>query len=262
MTFEDRIGQVLGAARFLSRLPLPETAAPLPSLAVTLRAAPVAGLLIAAGPALVLVLAARFGLPSLAVAALAIAALVVVTGGLHEDGLADVADGFGGGRTVTRKLAIMRDSRIGSYGALALGLALVLRVAALQGLIGRVGPGAAALVFLGAAAWSRGLMLLPLDLLPPARADGLGQAAGADGPSGLAAALLGAGLLGAALPACGCADGLQILAALLASAAAALGVTRLARHHIRGVTGDLVGAGQQAAEVTYLLVLSATVPLG
>ena len=74
----------------------------------------------------------------------ALAALVLLTGGFHEDGLADTADGFGGGRTRERKLEIMRDSRIGSYGALALVLSVGIRAAALA-TMARIGASAAEL---------------------------------------------------------------------------------------------------------------------
>ena len=94
-------------------------------------AAPVAGAVVGLIGALVLALTALLGLPLLLRAGLATAALVAATGALHEDGLADVADGFGGGATRERKLEIMRDSRIGAYGAIALALALILRVGAL-----------------------------------------------------------------------------------------------------------------------------------
>ncbi len=257
MWLRDRAEQVIDAARFLSRLPLPQTSTPSGPLAATLRAAPIAGVLIGAGPALLLLVGSCAGLPSLAAAGLAVTALIVVTGGLHEDGLADVADGFGGGPTVSRKLSIMRDSRIGTYGTLALGAALLLRVAALQGLVEQAGAGAAALAMMAAAALSRGLMLLPLALLPPARPDGLARTAAPDDQQIPVAAVFVAGLLGALLAVPAVPDAMQILAGLLASGAAALGVTRLARHHVRGVTGDVIGAAQQAVEVLYLLMLCA-----
>ena len=128
--------------------------------------------------ALALGLADRLGLPPLVCAGLAVGALVIVTGALHEDGLADVADGFGGGATRERKLEIMRDSRIGAYGAAALALSLILRVAALSALLDHgLGAAAAGLILAGAA--SRAAALAPLALLPAARADGLGAGAGA-----------------------------------------------------------------------------------
>ena len=109
------------------------------------------------------------------------------TGALHEDGLADVADGFGGGATRARKLEIMRDSRIGAYGAIAIALALILRVGALAAALDG-GFWRAALSLMLVAALSRAAALTPLALLPPARADGAGAAAGRLDSNALAAA--------------------------------------------------------------------------
>jgi len=134
-------------------------------------AAPVAGAAVGLIGALALALTALLGLPLLLRAAFATAALVVATGALHEDGLADVADGFGGGATPARKLEIMRDSRIGAYGAIALVLALILRVGALAAALDG-GFWRAALSLILVAALSRAAALTPLALLRPARADG------------------------------------------------------------------------------------------
>ena len=127
-------------------------------------AAPVAGAAVGLIGALVLALTTFLGLPPLLRAGLTTAALVASTGALHEDGLADVADGFGGGATRAAKLEIMRDSRVGAYGAAALGLALILRVgalaASLEGSFWR-----AALSLILVAAVSRAAALLPLALL-------------------------------------------------------------------------------------------------
>src|ERR1700679_2679481 len=123
---------IADALRFFTRLRVGE-----PSLNASLDidriawAAPVAGVAVGLIGALALALATLLGLPMLLRAGLATAALVVATGALHEDGLADVADGFGGGATPARKLEIMRDSRVGAYGAIAIALALILRVGAL-----------------------------------------------------------------------------------------------------------------------------------
>jgi adenosylcobinamide-GDP ribazoletransferase len=140
-------------------------------------AAPVAGVAVGLVGALVLALAALLGLPLLLRAAFATAALVAATGALHEDGLADVADGFGGGATRARKLEIMRDSSIGAYGAIAIALALILRVGALAAALDG-GFWRAAFSLTLVAALSRAAALTPLALLPPARADGAGAAAG------------------------------------------------------------------------------------
>ena len=150
-------------------------------------AAPIAGVFVGLVGSLILALAAALGLPLILRAALATAALVALTGALHEDGLADVADGFGGGATRERKLEIMRDSRVGAYGAIALAIALILRVgaltAALDGGFWRAGL---SLMLVGAV--SRAGALTPLALLPPARADGAGAAAGRLDPGALATA--------------------------------------------------------------------------
>ena len=127
---------------------------------------PLVGVLVGAGGAAVLAGGRAGGMGTALAAMWAIAATAAVSGGLHEDGLADVADGFGGGGSRARKLEIMRDSRIGSYGALALILAVGIRVCALTGL-----P-AMALVAVGAL--SRGAIAVPLLLLGPAREGGLG----------------------------------------------------------------------------------------
>src|SRR5581483_1985388 len=112
------------ASLFLTRLPLARLLrAPPPAsaeaLTHALRAFPLVGAAIGLIAALVYWVAALFGLAPLPGALLAVGATVLLTGGLHEDGLADCADGFGGGRDRDSKLAIMRDSRIGSYGVLA-----------------------------------------------------------------------------------------------------------------------------------------------
>ncbi|WP_110095701.1 adenosylcobinamide-GDP ribazoletransferase, partial [Novacetimonas maltaceti] len=102
-------------------------------------------------------------------AALAVAVQLLLTGGLHEDGLADMADGFGGGKTRARKLEIMRDSRIGSYGMMALALALLARV----GAISTLPAGLAVVIMPLSGALARVAMAGVLAVLPPARTDGL-----------------------------------------------------------------------------------------
>ncbi len=113
---------------FLTRLPLPHQQ-PIAKgdLSQALWTAPIVGAGLGLLGAGVYGLAQSLHLPPLPAAALAVAATVVVTGGLHEDGLADVADGFGGGATRERKLEIMHDSRIGTYGVCALILSFLLR---------------------------------------------------------------------------------------------------------------------------------------
>jgi adenosylcobinamide-GDP ribazoletransferase len=184
---------------------------------------------------------AWLGLPPAIAAILAITATILATGGLHEDGLADTADGFGGGRTVERKLEIMRDSRIGSYGALALMLSLALRITALA-LIAE--PKAAAFALIAAGTLGRGAMLLPLLRLHPARTSGLAAPLTAMAP---ATACIGLAL--AAAPAT------LAPATLAAGLAAAAIMTWLARRQIDGYTGDVLGATEQVAECAVLTAL-------
>src|SRR6266849_5449991 len=123
-----------------------------PDIARASWAMPLAGVLVGAIGALAYGLAHALGLPVLAAAALALAATLAATGCLHEDGLADTTDGLGGGATRERKLEIMRDSRIGTYGACALVLSLMLRWSALASI---ADPPAVALALVAAHAAAR-----------------------------------------------------------------------------------------------------------
>jgi adenosylcobinamide-GDP ribazoletransferase len=180
--------------------------------------------------------------------ALAVAASVLVTGALHEDGLADFADGLGVRGSLMAKLAAMRESGIGGFGALALIFSVLLRVAALAAL-GASGAAVPALV----AAHAGGRALLPwaLHREPRARADGLAVSAGRPGRwPALAALLIG---LAVVILAAGPVRGLvAAMAALLA-----LLILPLARRQLGGITGDVLGAVEQLAEILILLVLVA-----
>lgn len=244
--------------RFYSRLPLPALpgeADPhaIPDFRTVPRALPFAALIIATPATLVLFGAAAAGLGGLLSATLAIATLAVTTGALHEDGLADAADGLFGGRTPERRLEIMKDSRLGSYGALAMGLALLLRVFALAVIIDRAGPVAASAVFLTAAILSRVSGVRLLATMAPARAHGASAAVGR--PTRLTAGLAYAIGLGLALGFCLVAV-LPLRALLLGLVLTALNaalVKRLCRRLISGQTGDIAGATQQCDEIALYL---------
>jgi adenosylcobinamide-GDP ribazoletransferase len=120
-------GDIVDCLGFFSRIPI-RPAEHSTEFRLAAAAWPLAGLAIAIAPAGVLLLASLAGLPPVITACLAVALLVALTGALHEDGLADVADGFGGGSNKAKKLAIMRDSRLGTYGALALVVTLIVRI--------------------------------------------------------------------------------------------------------------------------------------
>src|SRR6202020_1613619 len=216
-----RVGRdIADALRFFTRLRVgkPSLSAPL-DLDRIAWAAPVAGVAGGLIGALALALTTRLGLPMLLRAGLATAALVVATGALHEDGLADVADGFGGGATRARKLEIMRDSRIGAYGALAIALALILRVGALAAALDG-GFWRAALSLALVAALSRAAALTPLAPLQPARADGAGATAGRAHPGRLAAAWGAALVIALALGLVALGLAHALLAALMSGAGA------------------------------------------
>lgn len=117
----------LSAMQFLTRIPMPSRPYDADSLARSVKFFPLVGLIIGGSAALLHLLLAPH-LPRLAAAFAVVVYLVLVTGALHEDGLADVADGFGGGTTREKILLILRDSRIGSYGGLALAFSLIGRI--------------------------------------------------------------------------------------------------------------------------------------
>ena len=192
-------------------------------------------------------------LPPFLGGALAVTGMAFATGGLHEDGLADVADGFGGGATREAKLAILKDSRLGAYGALALGLALFLRIGALSS-AHRDGVGFAVAALTLASAAARAGALWPLASLPPARSDGAGASVGRLPLSAARAAALTTLALGAILG-LGWLGLVRALFALVLAAAAAAGVSALARRQIGGQTGDVAGATALIVEIATLIAL-------
>lgn len=232
---------------FLTRLPLPRLREPVASVGLALWAAPLVGVVIGAGMAAVWTVAHTAALTAPVAAGLALGTGLLLTGGLHEDGLADVADGFWGSHRRERRLEILRDSRLGTYGALALILILGLRWAALSG---ASVPGGA-LALLVAPALGRATLPLTLALLPPARSDGLGAGAGKmPGWGVLVAWALAAGI---AMTATG-GGGLQ---AATAAGGLVLGWSWLAWRKIGGQTGDVLGAGAALAETLCLIWLVA-----
>jgi adenosylcobinamide-GDP ribazoletransferase len=185
-----------------------------------------------------------------------VAGLLLLTGALHEDGLAEFADGAGGGGTPERRLEIMRDSRIGTYGAATLILSLGLRVSVVAAL---AEPRAVLLALIAAHAASRGFMVLLAGFQGPARKDGLFASLGGPGP----ARAIAAGLIGASLAMTSGYRLAGLEAALLAPAAglfAAGLVGRIAQRRLGGLTGDVLGATQQAAEMAILLSLLTLLP--
>lgn len=235
--------QLTTSVAFLTRLPI-RLETPLP-LAAAVPGFPLAGALVGGIAAVMLSVALWLGVPALPAALLAVGASIAATGALHEDGLADSADGLFSGKPRERVLEIMRDSRIGTFGALALILSVGLRAGSLAVLA----DGAAALVAVHAL--SRGWLPWLMWQDTPARGDGLAADAGKPVQAnvfwaagfGLAIAVVAIGPLPALL-------------AAAVSAGSALVVAALARKRLGGYTGDTLGAAQQAAEIGALLALT------
>jgi adenosylcobinamide-GDP ribazoletransferase len=237
------------AVAFLTRLPMPHPQGASPeNLVRAHRLFPAVGAAIGGTVGLLCLGLRAIGLPDLAAAALALGASALLTGALHEDGLADVADGFGGGRDPAAKLEIMRDSRLGTYGALMLLVIFVAKVSALAAL-----PDAFVVQGLIAAhALARGVLPFMAMSLPYARKDGL--AANAGRPDFATAATAGASALIIAwlvLP------WREAFCAALAAAVCAAGMAWLAQRQIGGQTGDVLGGAEQLGETAILLLLAA-----
>jgi adenosylcobinamide-GDP ribazoletransferase len=236
------------AVVFYTRIPLPH-ASPIAGADIARAgwAAPLVGAAIALGGAAIYALGHAAGSAPLVAAGLALAATLGLTGALHEDGLADAADGLGGA-TPEQALAIMRDSRLGTFGACALILSLLLRAAALASL---GDPQLVAAAMVAAHVAARAVIPAFMRVVPQARADGLSAGAGAPPwRSVVAAALFGVAALLLIGPARGA---VALLAMVLATAALA----RLCLRRIAGQTGDVLGAVEQVNEIAVLLIAAA-----
>ncbi len=238
--------------RFFSRLPSGERPHERPDLTRIARALPFTSVVIGIGPALLLMGACWIGIPSLFAAALAVAVLVVATGAMPEDALADSADGLYGGTTIERRLEIMKDSRHGTYGVAALCLYLVLRVTAL-GSLAAANPLAAGGLWLATGVVARtGALWLSVDL-PAAREGGASASAGRvkkrDFAIGAAFAALLAFVLAAPF-----AGVVGVVLAGLAASGVAWGWTWTCRRLLGGQTGDVIGALHALIEVAVLTV--------
>ncbi|ODS01110.1 hypothetical protein AUC68_12080 [Methyloceanibacter methanicus] len=234
---------------FCTRLPV--TAADGTRLADAAWTLPVAGALIGLIGGVCLYVGMAVGLPPFAAATLAVAATALATGCLHEDGLADTADGFGGGRDRARVLEIMRDSRIGTYGVIALIVSFLLRIGALSSLAAG-GAGLPVLALIAAHTGARSVLPLFMRAVPRARADGLSANAGQPSP-GMAAIAIAIAVV-VAIVCLGL--GPTLVSALLAAAALAL-LARMSIHKIGGQTGDVLGAAEQTGEISILLTAAA-----
>jgi adenosylcobinamide-GDP ribazoletransferase len=254
------LAAIARALRFYSRLPVPtapgeQDAKPELDFVAMAPAVPLAGAIIGAVSALALAVAHSLGLDGITGATLAVTCSIVVTGALHEDGLADTADGFFARAAVTRRLEIMRDSRIGSFGALALILATLIRIALIAQL-SLFGTGAACAALMAAGAMSRAAGLMPLMLLLPARREGAGAEAGHLPVAVFTHTLMIGGGVALLLCLIGHLGIVRGVAACLAALAASRGTCALAEQKIGGQTGDVAGAAQIVCEIAFYLVLA------
>ncbi len=236
----------LAALQFLTRLPVRLRAAP--DMAALVVWFPLAGAVIGAIAGGVGALAFEWTSPLVA-GALTVTTGLLVTGAFHEDGLGDVADGFGGGYTVERRLEIMKDSRHGTYGVAAMCSSIAVRMLAIASL-----PGAAAVAASTVAAHvvARGAAVALMATVPLARHSGLGADYGQATTVRRAAAASALTVVLGAL-----AVGWWIGPVALAALAAVLAVGALARRKIGGISGDVLGAAEQVAECAVLVTLVA-----
>ncbi len=191
--------------------------------------------------------------PPVLSALVAVAAAIMVTGALHEDGLADVCDGVGGGQTRDKALAIMKDSRIGAYGVLGLMLFVGAKVVALSGLPAEI----AIMALLGGHASSRAAIVAILATASYVRPEGGAASMVAEKPSSQSWAVTGVTL---ALVAAACLLVMPLSAVLCGFAGAAILASLMRRVFMRklgGYTGDCLGAAQQAGELGFYLGIAA-----
>lgn len=218
---------------------------------------PLAGLIAALPAALFLLIAPWLTVPPLLAAVIAVGISIAVCGALHEDGLADSADGFFGGTDAESRLDIMKDSRNGTYGTLALVLSTFVRVAALAAIASESSLAAAFAILAGSAA-ARAALVWHWFELSNARPGGTADQAGKPDREQLNFALMTAIPL-VFLPAflASGIDGIVLTAAL--TALSAIFFVRLSRTKIGGHTGDTLGAAAQIAEISALIALASAV---
>jgi adenosylcobinamide-GDP ribazoletransferase len=236
--------------RLLTRLPAP-AAGPVVfggRLARALRTIPLVGAIVGAIGGLAYVVAFWLGLAPLIAAILAVLATLVATGAYHEDGFADTCDGLGGSFDREKKLAIMQDSRHGTFGVAAIVATLLLRVAALATI---AEPALVVTALIATHAGARALLPAAMLWGQPAKTDGQGFAAGKPEQTSVWAALAIAAIIALV------ALGFVALPALAAGAVAGFAMFTIARRQVGGYTGDVLGAIEQVAEIAMLLCLAA-----
>jgi adenosylcobinamide-GDP ribazoletransferase len=260
MKLNTPIAETARALAFLTRLPMPNSFFENGTHNEATQSAgyyPAAGIVIGLFGGAALVVTGLLHIPPSLSAAIAIITVIILTGALHEDGLGDIADGFGGGANKERRLEIMKDSRLGTYGVIAVISSLLLRVTALAAILQASGIIAACFAMIAASAASRGAMVWMWSDLPSARMDGVSGRLGKPHENAVSIAAitgLGSALIFGVL-------GSGFIAATIAIALSVtimIGFQKLCLKMIGGQTGDTLGACQQLVETTMLIGLAGT----
>lgn len=253
----DYLTDIMRSLSFLSRIPVHDIffEDDHRSIAQSSRAFPLAGILIALPPACIAAILVSHNADPLLSAAIVLTIATLISGALHEDGLADTADGFGGGSSRDRALDIMKDSRIGTYGAIALILSFALRVAAIAALMRELSALGVAVSLIAVACLSRGAMVWHWQKIPSARPNGVAASAGQPGETERSRALgYGVGLAG--LIAINYFAPFPFAVVLAAPLVATYLFNRYCDRKIQGHTGDTIGATQQITEIVMLAGLA------
>jgi adenosylcobinamide-GDP ribazoletransferase len=241
---------ILAAFMLLTRFPVnwekvsPNTE---PNINRSLWAYPIVGLVISIVGAVVYWVSTMLLLPQFSCVILSLTAMILSTGAFHEDGLADVVDGFGGGLTVDKKLEIMRDSQIGTYGGLALIISILLKVS----LLSSFNTEQVIIALIVGAMLSRVMIIIALRILPAARKNSLSVTAGKPSWNSLSVALMIAFLFAFLF--------LTLKVTIITFIVATLttgGLCRIAYKQVGGVSGDILGAVQQISEIAIFITLA------
>ncbi|MEO9459208.1 MAG: adenosylcobinamide-GDP ribazoletransferase [Lentilitoribacter sp.] len=246
----DKIAQAIG---FLSRYPVPSKYFQNDDGSMTQTSGyyVIAGVLIALPFACIAAILTAFDINSMLIAAILVASLTFATGGLHEDGLSDCADGFWGSSQKNKILTIMKDSRLGTYGTLALIFSILIKFVALSLILDHMGAFSAFIAILVASGCSRGIMVWHWSELPPARDDGVAASVGEPSTKSLQLTLISIAVLGAiSIIFTGF---LATSLAVIFAAAISYYFTKLSDKKIDGHTGDTIGATQQLSEIAILI---------
>lgn len=257
MDLRDFVDDIARSVAFLSRVHVPQRHFVNYDgrLSRAVRAFPTAGVLITLPAAAVFSMFLAFKADGILAAFAFLTVQTIITGALHDDGLSDTADGLGGGKDRESALSIMRDSRIGSYGAVALILAFGLRASALAAITLHLSPTQAGIAVLAVAGVSRAALVWHWSLLPPARKDGVAASVGEPEDNAAYLAYFTGGLFAIVV----LWDFTRAFG-LAVSAAAVVAFVYLfstqVREKIGGHTGDTLGASLQISEIAMLVALA------